>query len=234
MAQLPLKLLLVEGQDELRVIPQLIEKATELRWGESRDRKPRLVEIKVAGSVSTLLSSKQRNEEGLLEPGYIETELKTANLHSLGVLLDADLDVRARWQALRDRCLERYPDFPKEPLPQGLVLTPALGPRLGAWLMPNNLEPGMLETFLLTLCPQSYSPDLWQYAQDAVAHVEKRTNGQPPWKPTHRDKALVHTFLAWQDPPGRQMHEAVMENLLDVKGPAAKSFVDWFRRLYEV
>lgn len=30
-----------------------------------------------------------------------------------------------------------------------------------------------------------------------------------PYRQTHRDKAELHTWLAWQDPPGLQVHLAV-------------------------
>lgn len=218
MAQLSKRLLLVEGAEELRVIPQLIEQATGLPWGEKQQ--PKLVVIKPTDGVEKLLS-----------PGYIEAELKTSQLHSLGVLLDADTDPAAQWQALRDRCLPSHPDFPAVPPKQGLVLTLTSGVRLGAWLMPDNEQRGMLETFLLMLRPQTYCPKLWQHAEGSVAQAESLGS---PWRDAHRDKALIHTFLAWQDPPGRQLHQAVMQKMLDVQAPAAQGFVAWFRLLYEV
>lgn len=55
-----------------------------------------------------------------------------------------------------------------------------------------------------------------------------------PWKDVHADKAEMHTWLAWQDPPGLQLHEAVLNQLLDVQAPLAQAFVGWMRRLYEL
>ncbi len=50
----------------------------------------------------------------------------------------------------------------------------------------------------------------------------------------HQHKADIHTWLAWQNPPGRQLHQAVMERILDPKHPKAQIFVNWFRDLYDL
>ncbi|WP_411729037.1 DUF3226 domain-containing protein [Pseudanabaena sp. UWO310] len=42
----------------------------------------------------------------------------------------------------------------------------------------------------------------------------------------------MYTWFAWQDPPGRQLHQAVKETVLDPKHPNAQKFVKWFRDLY--
>lgn len=218
MALLPIRRLLVEGEEDLRVIPHLIEQATGLRWGERNE--PKLVDIKPSGGI-----------DKILEANYIATELKTARMHSLGVLLDADVDPIAQWQALRNRCLPLYGDFPAELPAEGLVLAPAQGVRFGAWLMPDNLQRGMLESFLLLLRPDGQNPELWEHTQLSVR--QSQAHGAP-WRLPHQDKALIHTFLAWQDPPGRQLHQALMQRMLDARSPAAGPFVAWFRRLFEV
>lgn len=210
--------LLVEGEEDKRVIPELVEKATGLPWGE-RPR-PTLVDIKAADGI-----------ERMLARDYIETELKMAGLHSLGLILDADDKPAARWQTLRNRCLPFCPDFPAEPPPEGLVTLLSSRVRFGAWLMPDNQQRGMLETFLATLRPTDTQPALWQHVTSAVD--ASRQHGAL-WLEPHRDKALCHTFLALQDPPGRQLHQALKERVLDAKSPAAQPFVAWFCRLYEL
>lgn len=47
-----------------------------------------------------------------------------------------------------------------------------------------------------------------------------------------RDKARIHSWLAWQREPGKQLHEAVAHRTLDARSPQAGPFVDWFRRLF--
>ena len=54
------------------------------------------------------------------------------------------------------------------------------------------------------------------------------------FKDVHKTKAVIHTWLAWQDEPGPQLHEAVKHRVLDPKKPESRAFVDWFRRLFGV
>ncbi len=98
------------------------------------------------------------------------------------------------------------------------------------WIMPDNRLSGMLETFLAYLVPTA-SQSLWTYATEAVA--EAKTLGAP-YRDVHIDKAKIYTWLAWQAPPGRQLHNAIMERILDPQSPYASGCVDWFRVLYDL
>ena len=230
MPLVPVRLLLVEGQEDARVIPELIESASGLPWGQ--DETSWMATIKVALGKDRGRPREPGGNKKLLERGYIATEYKTARLQALGVILDADEDPAGRWQALCNCDLPFAAELPEEPPKDGLVLQPkAGGPRFGAWLMPDNRALGMLETFLLTLRPDGPDPALWQWADEVVKQAQ--TNGAP-FRPTHHDKARVHTFLAWQDPPGRQLHQAIQQRFLDPRSAAAAPFVDWFRRLFRV
>jgi hypothetical protein len=230
MALLPVRKLLVEGADDRRVIPELIEQATGLRWGEAKE--PKLVDIVVAAPVAARSAGHEGGVECLLEPGYIATEYKTARLAALGVVLDADDDPAGRWRRLRRSCGLPFAEELPEVLPEaGLVKTPPSGARFGVWLMPDNSQRGMLETFLLSLRPQSSDGSLWQWADEVVEQAQSRG---APFRASHRDKARCHTFLAWQDPPGRQLHQALKERQLDPQGEGGRAFVAWFRRLYSV
>ncbi|HRI51871.1 MAG TPA: hypothetical protein PLW65_16960 [Pseudomonadota bacterium] len=211
--------LLVEGADDLRVIPELIEAATGVRWGESRD--PKLVEIAFEG---------EGGIDQLLKPGLLGAELKVAGRQALGVIVDADEDPESCWRRLRERCLSLCSELPATLPTEGLVCETNLGVRLGIWVMPDNKGPGMLETFLATL-RIAESDGVWQHAQAACKTAAELG---APFKSAHRDKALIHTWLSWQDPPGAQLHQAVRIGSLDPKSPQAAVFVAWFRRLFAV
>lgn len=217
------RLLLVEGADDKLIIPEFIERATKIPW--EAEPKQYLVEIEPADGV-----------ERLLAPSYIQVRAKSPGLQSLGVILDADLDTGSRWRSLRARCLPFCPDFPEQPAPGGFLteLPTEKFPariRFGAWLMPDNEECGMLETFLLSLCLGDSSTPLLTHLDQAVE--ESRQHGAA-WKDCHRDKVRCHTYLAWQDPPGRQPVQALKEKLIDPTHPSGQSFVKWFRDLYQV
>jgi hypothetical protein len=102
--------------------------------------------------------------------------------------------------------------------------------RVGVWIMPDNSSSGMLETFLGYLVPNAQD-ELYVAAQRAVA--DARSLGAPCIE-AHVSKANIYTWLAWQDPPGRQLHQAVMEQILNPSSPYAQPFVSWFRELYKL
>lgn len=206
--------LLVEGDSDKRVIPQLIE-ANGIPWGESRDRW--VVEIKQCDGF-----------ENMVKKGVIETELKASGLKAFGIIADANDDLERSWNSLRDRCLGSFPGLPGCLPAAGLIQVSKSGLKLGVWLMPDNRSHGMMETFLTYLVPDGSNP-LLKHAE--CTRDQARALGAP-YKDAHADKATIHTWLAWQDPPGRPLHNAVMERLLDPCSPHATGFVTWFRSLF--
>jgi hypothetical protein len=96
--------------------------------------------------------------------------------------------------------------------------------------MPDNKSNGMLETFLGYLVPNP-NDILLSVAQEAV--LKAKSLGAP-FKESHTSKANIHTWLAWQAPPGRQLHQAVMERILSPSSQSASPFVAWFCRLFEI
>jgi len=210
------KKLLVEGSDDRRVIPELIE-ANGVPWGETPEEA--VVYVQEFDGISNLT-----------KPGVIETELKASGVEIVGIMADANDNSDQRWKQLRGRCLQQFPDLPDQLPWGGLIHANDEGLKLGIWLMPDNQSHGMLETFLMYLAPDE-NDGLVRHAEDACKEA-KRIGA--PYRPQHHVKARVHTWLAWQDEPGRQLHQAVKERILDPSSPHASSFVSWFRTLFEV
>jgi hypothetical protein len=50
----------------------------------------------------------------------------------------------------------------------------------------------------------------------------------------HRPKALIHTWLAWQETPGMPMGQAITAQVLKHDCAIALSFVEWLQRLFEL
>lgn len=211
-------LLLVEGDEDKRVIPQFMEKF--IPWGERHERDKWPTDIVSFDGV-----------DSLLKPGVIETELKSPGLEALGVLVDANADPIGRWNDIRARAIGVMPGILPDLPPDGLVMTNADGLRFGVWLMPNCSSTGMLETFLAMFIDNPTS-GLWAFVE---AHCkDAKTNHQAPYIDAHLDKALIHAWLALQDPPGQQLHIAIMQNILKPNSTDAEPFVKWFRTLYNV
>ncbi|WP_417913532.1 DUF3226 domain-containing protein [Candidatus Electronema sp. JM] len=210
------KVLLVEGEDDKRVIPQLVE-ANGIKWGENK--KEWIVEIQALGSVEKLLDKEELS---------IQVRMRRKTLKILGIILDADDYPANRWQSIRNCLIEIYPDIPEELPPTGLIHPGEI--KVGVWMMPDNKERGMLETFLQFLLPEN-GKALWDFSEQSCQQAKAQG---ACFKDCHSDKAKIHTWLAWQNPPGRQLHQAVTERILSSDSPQAAVFMQWFKELFEV
>lgn len=207
------KLLLVEGEDDKRVIPELIEK-NGVVWTQDD---PLIPHIHTCGGYSKLLNQ-------------IKPRLKESSLSQLGIIIDADDNPFGRWESIKNRCQASIPNLPNELPEDGLICEVTKDLKFGVWLMPDNFQRGMLETFLAYMIPDDTEP-LWQFAQSSV---QEAINRGAKLTEVQYDKANIYTWLAWQDPPGRQLHQAVKERVLDPQHPRAQKFVIWFKNLYSL
>lgn len=152
-------------------------------------------------------------------------ELKTSDLESLGILVDADTNLQARWQSLRNTLTQAGYTVPKTPVSTGTILQNEERPTVGIWLMPNNQLPGLLENFVAELIP--VGDGLWTQAQDCVANLPERR-----FPAVARAKADIHTWLAWQAEPGKPMGTAITARYLDPGSARAQDFMTWLRTLF--
>ena len=210
----PIRRLLVEGEDDKRVIPEFVE-ARGILWGESRAES--IVDIGTYDGIDSLSSR------------LIATELKASGLTALGLLVDANGEPEQRWQAVRDRCLSSVPDLPSVLPEAGLIHRELSGVRFGVWMMPDNRQRGMLETFLGTLVPPGDAANLWQWTGELCDQARLRG---ALFKDAHRDKTRLHAWLAFQDPPGRSLHHAILRRILASDHPAGDAFFGWLTELY--
>ena len=163
---------------------------------------PHLDEVEQYGSVEKLIESIEVRLPLLIEEGDV-----------VGVVIDADTDISARWQSIRDRITDiGYQNVPDQPDPDGTILDPPAGtylPRLGVWIMPDNQTSGILEDFLRFLVPQPNI--LFDHARDSVAAIPE---DERRFKQLYEPKAVIHTWLAWQEDP-RPFGTAITANFLD-------------------
>jgi hypothetical protein len=207
----PEEYLLVEGKDDKHVVTHLC-----IRHGlpTIAIREPN--EDGEGGGIDELLAG-------------ITRRLREPRVRTFGMVVDADQDLPARWQALRNRLLPfGYASFPATPPQEGWVSAESLPMRVGVWLMPDNQLPGILEDFVAQLIP----PDdaLRGKAEAILAEIERE--GLRRYSATQRPKALIHTWLAWQETPGQPMGTAITARSLSHDSPLATTFVAWLRRLF--
>lgn len=214
----PGRKLLVEGAGDRRVITALAEKHG-VELGK-----------KIAGHFP--IQIEEKSMPWLLDSEFLATVVAGSGLKILGIILDADEDSATRLKELREACKEAMGREIPEQLPtEGLILKPEGDqPKFGVWLMPDNSNRGMLETFLAFLVPGA-SNDCWGWTAELCQQAKTRG---ATFKDVHRDKARIHAYLAFQDQPGRQLHEALINRVLDPDHEMAKTFLAWLCRLFEL
>jgi hypothetical protein len=203
------KILLVEGADDEHVLKHVCG----TRGVQELD------EIKPLGSVEQLLES-------------FPVRLKESDIEVLGVVVDADTDLSARWQSLRDRLRDAgYQNVPEHPAPTGTIILPppdnALLPRVGIWIMPDNQTRGILEDFMRFLVPEGSR--LFEHVKSSVAAIPE---GERRFSQLAEPKAIVHTWLAWQKEPGKPLGASITARYLDPGVAQVDVLVSWLTQLF--
>ncbi len=153
---------------------------------------------------------------------------KTSNLTTLGIVVDADMDQSVRWKELK-RLLEHTGYEVPDDLPsQGLILSPPAKIRVGVWLMPNNRSCGMLEDFLKFAV--SPNDGLLPMVEQHISEIERMELQR--YKSVHRQKAVIHSWLALHDPPGTPLGLAITRRFFTNNHPYYNDFVGWLNVLF--
>ena len=205
-----IKILMVEGTDDRHTVMHICRS-----YGI-----PDQIEIQTCGSVGQVLASIDVRLLQAVEEGDV-----------VGIMVDADESASNRWQAIRRSILAAgYADVPEQMADGGVIIEPPAGtilPRAGVWIMPDNRAAGILEDFLRFMAPTDSA--LFQYAEvsvDGIPTAERR------FRDVDRPKALLHTWLAWQETPGRPFGTAISAQFLDPAVPETAAFAAWLRNLF--
>ena len=209
-----LRVLRVEGRDDKFVIRSLLER-------HNVDYKN--IEIKQSDR-----GNRNEGGKGQLLKG-MRTAVETSTGTSIGFVLDADQAPEDPWRAVRGRLYGIGLDLAKEIPEVGYVgYAKELGVRVGVWMMPDNRRSGSLEVFLEGLVKRE--DRLFDLARRSTAIAKKRGAAFPQ---VRKDKAVLHTWLAWQERPGVPYGTAITAGFLSYDSSAAQAFVVWFRRVFE-
>ena len=203
------RVLLVEGPDDKHVVIHLSE-----RSGLTQN----FVIVEKEG-INSLLDS-------------IEVEVDIPGRTILGIVLDANDNPNARWQALTDR-LNRLrqedhfelPELPDQPEQSGTILEGRL--RIGVWLMPDNRSTGELEDFVGSMIPSG--DPVWPLSE---AYIESIPPADRKFAPGKIQRAKVHAWLATREEP-RRMGLAIKARDLVTDAANTAAFVGWLRTLFQ-
>ena len=197
----PAKLLLVEGQDDKHVVEHLRRRLASDLTFQCEDK----------GGSGPLLDA-------------IDVEIATDGRLALGILMDANDDLAARWQAIGHRLLGEDAQLPPQPERGGTVIDS--NPRVGVWLMPDNATPGELENFVAELIPKD--DPVWPLAE---CYIDGIPSEHRQFSPGKELRAKLHAWLATRQEP-RKMGAAIGTAELDAGGALAGQFADWLRTLF--
>jgi hypothetical protein len=213
-------LLLVEGSSDLNAVVQLVRLV--------RKAEPSFVAFDC------------KNDDGVLDQLSARLVQPHPAQKIVGLILDSDIDGSTEKDAVQRRCAQLknrlgadygFPDeFPEE----GLIIDPRPGrraigtlPRIGAWLMPNNKAFGMFEDLLL----DSLGDHEKTYTSSVVNQA--KTDKVATFQPSHLSKAVVRTYMAWQEPPDLpHLSFAIRQGHFQNIEIGCAQFLGWLERLF--
>ena len=159
----------------------------------------------------------------------IPVRLKSSGIKTLGIVVDADLSLENRWLSLRATLLNSGVCIP-ESLPESGLIVEGDALKVGVWIMPDNNTKGMLEDFISFLVPDD--DKLMPVVNTTLSEIESK-DLQHYNKETHRSKAKIHTWLAWQEDPGTPMGLSITKRYLSTEQEIGKAFTSWLTELFK-
>ncbi len=211
--------LILEGPNDKHVIENLC--ATHLprpKGYESRTKYKHFVEI-------------GGGDNGVLE--LLDTSLATvSDLTNIGVVMDCDLNFlpNKRWDAIKKILVQNgYSHLPKEISSYGITIIQDNLTKIGLWVMPDNTNSGYLEHFYEQLI--SPSDKMLIRAKSEVAKIIQEKENR--FSETHRQKAIIHTWLSWQETVGLPLGTAMNKSYINKHTPIALKFIEWMKNTFD-
>lgn len=218
------RVLLVEGTDDLHVLAHIFK----AHGFEGK------ISIRDQEGVENVKKGLDENFfDNLVED--LPVELKGSEVIALGIIVDADLNIKARWESLANKLKDlKYKDVPDLPEPNGTILNHSENlPKIGVWLMPDNTLPGMLEDFVKLLVPDEQK-SLLEKAIEAVESIPKEERQFITKNSDKTAKAQIHTYLAWQSRPGVPYGIAIREKFLKADSQNTENLMTWIKELFNL
>lgn len=194
------RLLVVEGVNDKHVVRQIARRAGRIATFEIAD----------VGGIEPLLDG-------------IEARVNFAERIALGIVADANNDINARWQSIRNR-MPPHIVLPEQPAKPGIIVVGR--PQIGVWLMPNNADHGELEDFVRQMLPPS--DPVWPRSE---RYIQSIPEADRRFMPNKALRAELYAWLATRRDP-RRMGEAIRTRDLAIDGDLCQEFVGWLRRLF--
>ena len=197
----PEKILLVEGNNDHHVIGHITCKS----------------------SIESSFEIVSKNSvENLLEA--ISVEMKVSGRKVVGIVVDANSNLKRRWDSVIKKLCEFDLDLPLNPKPSGTIIDGE--PRIGIWLMPDNRNIGELEDFVQKMIP--IEDPLWPKAQRYITDIPQH---ERKFRENKISRAQLYAWLATRERPS-PMGLAIKKGDLLISGEPQLKFIDWLRDLF--
>lgn len=223
----PIQRLLVEGNNDIRVITELLITMKHKPFKGYADKEVYKNEFVVNAG------GKEKAKE------LIPSILDIPDLERLGIILDADESAENTWISLRN--ILKINGFVESELPKKLSLKGVLiqqkgKPIIGIWIMPDNIMP--LEKGQLAYLEHFYEQIIQlndKFLTKASSIIEEIAMDKAcNFALKDKQKAKIHTWLAWQNEPGNSMGVALKKkSAFDLKSMAVLNFVEWLESIFE-
>jgi hypothetical protein len=199
------KKLLVEGNDDKHVILALCEKFDI----------PEVFDVSECNGFENLLIE-------------LPVRLKQSDIETIGIIVDADSDIKLRWEQLKDLLYKHGLNVHEDLTKAGLIIKDDSKITIGVWIMPNNNLNGMLEDFMTFLVPND--DKLMPIVKENLYQIENKNLNK--YKPIHHSKAVIHSWLANQENPGTPLGQSITKKYLSTDEETCLSLVNWINRLF--
>lgn len=218
------RVLLVEGESDKHVVRRLCNRYPSFKIVDDIDH---LLEFSSLESESpewqTIDILNRGNFEQLRDS--INVEIKVSGRQAIGILVDANDDLRSRWDAVGYRLQMANIQLPRSPKPAGTIIEGK--PRVGIWLMPDNESSGELEDFVVEMIPDG--DPVWPLSQRYINGIPK---GNRKFTKKKMLRAKLYAWLATRRDP-KQMGSAILSRDLNVDGALCQGFVEWLIKLFK-
>ncbi|MBL7814258.1 MAG: hypothetical protein JNL70_04555 [Saprospiraceae bacterium] len=156
----------------------------------------------------------------------------SADLTNIGLIVDADFGtIESRFAKIIVALSRKLNyDFSKYQLDTEGVFIDEIGlPTIGIWIMPDNTNSGYIEHFVENLIDEN--DDLLPIAKETIDNMMT----QPYCRITgyKRQKAIIHSWLAWQETPGLPFGSALEAGYLKHEKDSLKSFLKWIEAVFQ-
>ena len=167
---------------------------------------------------------------GVIE--HVSTHIDEPARPAVGIMVDADTVPLQSWNRVCGQLQSAQrliSPIPGQPDAAGTVIpenTATGSPRVGIWIMPDNVAPGELEGFVAEMI--AADDPVWGLAR---RYVDQIPLAEQRFADNKALRAKIYAWLATREDP-RQMGLAVRTQDLEVTGPLSQTFVAWLNRLF--